>query len=183
MQNAIDRTNRFYTEMSKKLLPEKEYDVLHKLLTENIPLQEAAAKYGITSEYVEALYEETLSKAKLVTELLSEINGYMEKLQDLKHELNPSTVQIKREKTKKDREKRVSDSQYPLSRRLLAVFDAMEIETFGQMADFPLKDFLCIRGFRTKCKEELIALIEFEKMQYLFNGFSRWKKEAIPQLK
>ncbi|MFH6936027.1 hypothetical protein [Flavobacterium sp. FlaQc-30] len=183
MQNDIDRANRLYTEISRKVLPEKEYDMLHRLLTENMPLQEAAAQYGVTSEYVEALLERTLSKAKAVAELLSEINGYIEKLQELKRELNPSPAQIRKEKTKKDREKRVLDSQYPLSRRLLTVLDAMEMETFGQMADFPLKDFLRIRGFRAKCKEELIVLIEFEKMQYLFKGFSRWKKEPIPQFK
>ncbi|KOP38892.1 MULTISPECIES: hypothetical protein [unclassified Flavobacterium] len=183
MQNAIDRTNSFYLEMSEKALPEKEYGLLHKLITEKTPLQEAAAQYAITSEYVEILYESTLSKVKVVTELLSEINEYMEKLQELKQELNPSAAQIREKKTKNDREKLVCDSQYALSRRLLSVLDALEIETFGQMADFPLKDFLRIRGFRTKCKEELIALIEFEKMQYLFKGFARWKKEPIPQFK
>ena len=183
MQNEIDCSNSFYIEMSKKALPEKEYRLLHKLLLKKPPIKEAAAQYGVTSQYVETLYERTLSKAKAVAELLSEINGYIEKLQELKRELNPSPAQIRKEKTKKDREKRVTESQYPLSRRLLSVLDAMDIETFGQMADFPLKDFLRIRGFRAKCKVELIALIEFEKMQYLFKGFPRWKKEPIPQFK
>lgn len=53
MPNVIDRTNRFYIEMSKQVLSEKEYDLLQKLLVEKMPLTKAAEQYGVTSQYVE----------------------------------------------------------------------------------------------------------------------------------
>ncbi len=36
MKDVITRTNRFYIEMSRKVLSEKEYDVLQKLLIEKL---------------------------------------------------------------------------------------------------------------------------------------------------
>lgn len=155
--------------------------MLEKLLIEKMPVEKACVQYEVTAEDLDELYKCIFRKAKAMAELFSESEQYSNKIQELKLKINPTPAQIRKEKTKKDREKHISDSQYQLSRRLLTVLEAMEMETFGQMADFPLTDFLRIRGFRTKCKQELIALIEFEKMQYLFKGFSRWKKEPIGQ--
>lgn len=42
MHNVIDRTNRFYIEMSKQVLSEKEYDLLQKLLIDKMSLTQAA---------------------------------------------------------------------------------------------------------------------------------------------
>lgn len=185
MQNVIDRTNRFYLEMSRKVLSEKEYDVLQKLLIEKINLQELAQLYGVTSEYVGQIYESTCNKVKAVTELFSEIDYYQKKLQELKRELNPnlSPAQIKKEKVEKERKKLLYDSSFTFSRRLQSVLEALEITTIGELADIPLKDFQHFRGFKIKCKEELTAFIEFENIEYLFKGFMSWKKEPIVQLK
>ena len=103
MHNVIDRTNRFYIEMSMQVLSEKEYDLLQKVLIEKMPLTQAAEQYGVTSEYVEEVYERTLTKAKAATELMCEIDHYKKKLQALKRELNPnpSPAQIRKEKQKK----------------------------------------------------------------------------------
>lgn len=185
MQNVIDRTNRFYIEMSKQVLSEKEYDLLQKLLIDKMSLTQAAEQYGVTSEYVEELYEKTCNKVKAATELMCEIDHYKKKLQALKRELNPnpSPAQIRKEKAEKERQKLLYDSSFAFSRRLQSVLEVLEIRTIGDLADIPLKDFTRIRGFKAKCKEELIAFIEFEKIEHLFNGFSRWKKEPIVQLK
>lgn len=185
MHNVIDRTNRFYIEMSKQVLSEKEYDLLQKLLIEKMPLTKAAEQYGVTSEYVEELYEKTCNKVKAATELMCEIDYYEKKLQKLKHELNPnpSPAQIRKEKAEKERQELLYDSSFAFSRRLQSVLEVLEIRTIGDLADIPLKDFTRIRGFKAKCKEELIAFIEFEKIEHLFNGFSCWKKEPIVQLK
>ena len=185
MHNVIDRTNRFYIEMSMQVLSEKEYDLLQKLLIDKMPLSQAAEQYGVTSEYVEELYEKTVSKVKAATELMCEIDHYKKKLQALKRELNPnpSPAQIRKEKAEKDRQKLLYNSEFPFSRRLQSVLEALEITTIGELADIPLKDFQHFRGFKIKCKEELIAFIEFENIAYLFKGFSRWKKAPIIQLK
>lgn len=185
MHNFIDRTNRFYIEMSRKLLSEKEYDVLHKLLIEKMPLEQLAEQYGVTTEYVNELYERSYDKVKTATELMCEIDHYKKKLQALKRELNPnpSPAQIRKEKKEKDRQKLLYDSQFPFSRRMYSMFGVLDVRTFGDLADIPLKDFQHFRGFKIKCKEELIAFIEFENIVYLFKGFSRWKKAPIIQLK
>ena len=183
MQNVIDRTNNFYLEMSRKVLSKKEYDVLQKLLIEKMSLREVAENYGATSEYVNELYERSYNKVKAVTELLSEIDHYIAKLQELKRELNPTPAEIKKEKTQKDRQKLLLNSTFPFSKRLQGVLETLEIRTIGDLADIPLKDFQHFRGFKMKCKAEFIAFIEFENIAYLFKGFSRWKKEPIIQLK
>lgn len=185
MQNVIDRTNSFYIEMSRKVLSEKEYDVLQKLLIEKMSLRELAQLYGVTNEYVGQIYQSTCTKVKAVTELFSEIDQYEKKLQKLKRELNPNPTpaQIRKEKAEKERQKLLYNSSFAFSRRLQSVLEVLEIRTIGDLADIPLKDFTRIRGFKAKCKEELIAFIEFEKIEHLFSGFSRWKKEPIVQLK
>jgi hypothetical protein len=183
MQNVIDRTNNFYLEMSRKVLSKKEYDVLQKLLIEKMSLREVAENYRVTTEYVNELYERSYDKVKAVTELLSEIDHYIAKLQELKRELNPTPAEIKKEKTQKDRQKLLLNSTFPFSKRLQGVLETLEIRTIGDLADIPLKDFQHFRGFKMKCKAEFIAFIEFENIAYLFKGFSRWKKEPIVQLK
>ncbi|BDU26298.1 hypothetical protein [Flavobacterium sp. GSB-24] len=184
MHNVIDRTNRFYIEMSKQVLSEKEYDLLQKLLIDKMPLSQAAEQYGVTSEYVQELYEKTCNKVKAATELICD-DYYKKKLQELKRELNPnpSPSQIRKEKAEKDRQEPLYRSSFTFSRRLRSVMEALEIKTIGDLADIPLKDFQHFRGFKIKCKEELIAFIEFENIAYLFKGFSRWKKAPIVQLK
>ena len=183
MHNVIDRTNRFYIEMSKQVLSEKEYDLLQKLLIDKMTQTQAAEQYGVTSEYVEELYEKTCNKVKAATELFLEVDHYIAKLQELKHELNPSPAQIRKEKAEKDRQKLLYNSEFPFSRRLQGVLETLEIRTIGDLADIPLKDFQHFRGFKMKCKAEFIAFIEFENIAYLFKGFSRWKKAPIIQLK
>lgn len=137
-----------------------------------------AEQYGVTSEYVEELYEKTCNKVKAATELMCEIDHFKKKLQALKRELNPnpSPAQIRKEKKRKK-------GKFPFSRRMYSMFSVIDVRTFGDLADIPLKDFQHFRGFKIKCKEELIAFIEFENIAYLFKGFSRWKKAPIIQLK
>ncbi len=185
MKDIIDRTNRFYLEMSRNILSEMQYDVLHKLLIEKMPLEEAAQQCEMTSQDVNELYQSTFSTVKAVSELFSEIDEYEKKLRGLKRQLNPnpSPAQIRKEKKEKDRQKLIYDSQFPFSRRMYSMFGVLDVRTFGDLADIPLKDFQHFRGFKIKCKEELIAFIEFENIAYLFKGFSRWKKEPIIQLK
>jgi hypothetical protein len=185
MHNVIDRTNRFYIEMSRKLLSEKEYDVLEKLLIEKMPLEQLAEQYGVTTEYVNELYERSYDKVRAVTELFSEIDQYIVKLRELKREIksDASPAKAKKDKTEKDRQKLLSNSLFPFSRRMYSMFGVLDVRTFGDLANIPLKNFQHFRGFKIKCKEELIAFIEFENIAYLFKDFSRWKKAPIIQLK
>ncbi|MDQ6532158.1 hypothetical protein [Flavobacterium sp. LHD-85] len=183
MQNIIDRTNKFYLLISRHLLSKKEYEVLEKLLIEKMSLEQAAQLHGVTPEYIGELYEKVCIKAKAAAELFSEIGHHDKKPQKLKHELNPSPAQIKRDKMEKDRQKLLFNSRFHFSGRMNSIFEALDILTIGELADIPLQDFLCLRGFKTKCKEELIAFIESENIEYLFKGFALWKKQPIEQLK
>jgi hypothetical protein len=185
MKDPVECANKFYLQMSRTILSEKEYDLLYKLLIDKIPPAQAAAQFAVTEQYIEELYQRTLSKAEEITKLFSEISLYRKKLQELKLELNlnPTPAQIRKDKAAKDRQKLLSESRFPISRRLQSVLEALEIKTIGELADIPLKDYLHLRGFKIKCKHELTAFIEFEDIAYLFKGFSRWKKEPIAELK
>lgn len=171
--------------MSRKVLTEKEYEVLEKLLIEKMPLEQAAQQYGVTSQDVQELYQRTCSQVKAAAELFSKIDQYEKKLQKLKLQLNPhhSPAAMRKEKMEKDRQKVLLNSAFPFSARLQTILRNLEIKTIGELADMPLKDFMCIRGFKLKCREELIAFIEFENIGYLFKGFSAWKKQPVERFK
>jgi len=181
MQNVIDRTNSFYLEMSRKVLSEKEYDVLQKLLIDKMTLGQAAEHYGVTAEYVRQLYQRTYNKVKSVTELLSEIDQYKQKLQELKSETKPETKPVKKRKEgiETDRQKLLYNSHFPFSKRMFSLFEALDIRTVRELAAIPLTDYHHFRGFKKQSKIELIAFIEFENIENLFEGFYAWKTEPI----
>jgi predicted DNA-binding protein YlxM (UPF0122 family) len=185
MKDVIARTNRFYIEMSRKVLSEKEYDVLQKLLIEKMTLQEVASIYGVTSESVRQIYERTYKKVKSVTKLLAEIDDYKQKLEQLKYDFKCETQQIKKRENKTeikieiDQHKILITSHFPFSKRMYSMFNVLDIHTIGQLAEIPLKSFVCFRGFKGQCKKELIAFIQFENIEHLFEGFSVWKTQPI----
>lgn len=183
MKDVIARTNRFYIEMSRKVLSEKEYDVLQKLLIEKMTLQEVASIYGVTGENVRQIFERTYKKVKSVTELLAEIDDYKQKLQQLKYDFKCETQQIKKRKNKAeieiDQHKLLIASHFPFSKRMYSMFEVLDIHTIGELAEIPLKSFGCFRGFKGQCKKELIAFIEFENIEHLFEGFFVWKTQPI----
>ena len=183
MKDVIARTNRFYIEMSRKMLSEKEYDVLQKLLIEKMTLQEVAAIYGVTGESIRQIYESTYKKVQSVTQLLAEIEYYKQKLEQLKYDFKCETQQIKKRKNKTeieiDQHKLLIASHFPFSKRMYSMLDVLDIHTIGQLAEIPLKSFGCFRGFKGQCKKELIAFIEFENIEHLFEGFSVWKTQPI----
>lgn len=171
--------------MSRKLLSEKEYDVLHKLLIDKMTPGQAAQQFGAAPQYVPELNQSSCDKEKRATELTLEIDKYIVKLRELKREIkaNASPAKDKKDKKEKDRQKLLLNSLFPFSRRMNSMFDVLDVSSFGELADIPLKDFQHFKGFKIKRKEELIAFIEFENIVYLFKGFSRWKKQPIEQLK
>lgn len=177
----IDRTNRFYIEISRKVLSEKEYDVLQKLLIEKRTLTEVGDNYGISGESVRRLYERTFDKVKSVTEVLADIDFYKQKLEQLKHDFEYETGRIKKRRTtpETDLNKLLYDSHFPFSKRMYNIIESLGIVTIGELAAIPLKDFQRFKGFKGKCKNEMIAFIEFENIEHLFKGFSLWKKVAI----
>jgi hypothetical protein len=177
----IDRTNRFYIEMSRKVLSEKEYDILQKLLIEKKTFKEVGDNYGINAESVRRLHERTFEKVKSLAEMLADIDYYKLKLEHLKDDFEYETGRIKRRRTKPetDLKKLLYDSHFPFSKRMYNIIESLGISTIGELADIPLKDFQCLRGFKGKCKNELIAFIEFEHIEHLFKGFYVWKKVPI----
>jgi hypothetical protein len=181
MQNVIERTNKFYIEMSRKVLSEKEYNVLQKLLVEKMSLQQVSVLYGVTGESVRQIYEKTYKKVKSVTELLAEIDHYKQKLQQLKYDFKYESLQIKKRKTKTetDPHKILYSSHFPFSKRMYSFFEVLDIHTIGQLSEIPLKNFERFKGFKHECKKELIAFIEFENIEHLFEGFYVWKIKRI----
>jgi hypothetical protein len=178
---VIDRTNRFYIEMSRKVLSEREYDIVQRLLIEKMTLQEVAGIYGVTGECIRQIYEKTYKKVKSVTQIFTDIDHYKEKLEQLKHEYKCEIQQIRKRKNKieTDLPKTLYESHFPFSKRMYSMFEVLDIHTIGQLCEIPLTDFHRFRGFKEQCKKELIAFIEFENIEHLFDGFSVWKTQPI----
>lgn len=183
MEDVIDRTNRFYIEMSKNVLTEKEYDLLCKLLIEKIPAGELVQTYGVTEQYIAEIYNSAFTKVKNLMELLAEIEHYQDKLQKLKSSCRYAERRNEKEQKKKlhnaDRSRLLSASVFPLSRRMQSFFEAMELRTFGDLADIPLKDLFHFRGFKTQLQKEFTAFVESEHMEHLFKGFRTWKARPM----
>jgi predicted DNA-binding protein YlxM (UPF0122 family) len=176
--SIIDRTNRFYLEISQKLLSEKEYDILRLLLLEKQPVTEVATLYHVSPERIYQIYRTTHDKVKCVAGTLKEIGYYKEVRDRLVREA--SHYGIKFEPSPEERlmlSMPLFDSPFPFSRRMYNMLCYLEVGTVGDLAAIPLKDLQNFRGFKTLCKKELIAFIEFEGMESLFEGFYQWKED------
>lgn len=177
----IDRTNRFYIEMSRKVLSDREYDILKKLLIEKMTFQQVAGIYGVTGERVRQIYERTYKKVKSITQLLADIDHYKQKLEQLKLDFKCEINHIGNSENKKeaDLQKMLINSHFPFSKRMYNMFEFLEIRTVGELCEIPLTGFHRFRGFKAQCKKELIAFIEFENIEHLFEDFSVWKIQPI----
>ena len=56
------------------------------------------------------------------------------------------------------------------------MFAYLELVTLSDLTSIPLKNLQNFRGFKTQCKRELIAFIESEAVESLFEGYGEWKK-------
>ena len=70
---------------------------------------------------------------------------------------------------------KLTESQFPFSRRMRNFFRWLEINTIEELAAIPLIKLSCFRGFKTQCRKELIAFIKFEQIESLFEGFHTWE--------
>lgn len=174
---VIDRTNQFYIEMSKKMLSEKEYEILQKLLIEKMNLQQLGDLYGVTGEYIHQIYERTYQKVKSVSQGLGNTDEFNGKLEELKKDIKYLPKQISGDENEVDLQRLLTESHFAFGKRLLNIFDMLEIHTMGEFAQMPLREYRLYRGFGMHCKKELIAFIEFENIEHLFKGFSAWKRK------
>jgi len=67
------------------------------------------------------------------------------------------------------------ESDFSFSKRMRNFFLFMEFTTVADLVAIPLEKFTCFKGFKLKCKQELIAFIKFEGLENHFEGFSKWK--------
>ena len=63
-QKVIDMTNRFYLEISKNLLSDREYEILEKLLIKKSTWNKVCEEYGICAERIRQIYTEVFFKKK-----------------------------------------------------------------------------------------------------------------------
>jgi hypothetical protein len=70
---------------------------------------------------------------------------------------------------------KLSDSQFPFSRRMLNFFNYVGLSTVQDLTAIPLIKLTCFKGFKAKCKAELIAFIDFEGIESFFDGYDKWK--------
>ena len=57
-----------------------------------------------------------------------------------------------------------------------SMFEFLEVSTIGQLCAIPLNTYTCFRGFKSRCRQELIEFIETENLASYFEGFQKWKE-------
>ncbi|MGC4128720.1 MAG: hypothetical protein QM564_04005 [Bergeyella sp.] len=180
-RKVIDMTNRFYLEMSKNILNEKEYDIMSKLLIDKRSLEAVSAEYGVTKEAIRQTYKKIFFKIKSVSELITEINVLKEKKNQLYLEYISEYKKKTKEKTEKEvfiSDKKLIDSHFPFSKRLWNMLISLEIYTFNELLENPLDMYPKFRGFKGSCIKDFIRFIEFENIENYFEGnFYAFKKK------
>ncbi len=70
---------------------------------------------------------------------------------------------------------KLSESKFSFSQRMLSFFEMVEVSSVAELSAIPLQKITCFRGFKTKCRQELIAFIKFEQIESLFEDFHTWE--------
>jgi hypothetical protein len=175
--SIIDRTNRFYLENSRKFLSQREYDILHMLLLEKRPVNEVALHYMISTERIYQIYRATFDRVRGITEALKEMDYYRDLSNQLKQQAEELGVLNSARPAVTDKVAMpIFNSPFPFSKRMYNMLTFLEVGTIGELAAIPLKNLKNIKGFKVQCRKELIAFIEFECIQDLFEGYWKWKK-------
>lgn len=180
INRQIARANKFYLEISKRILTEKEYNIVHRLLIENQSINEVAQEYKLSSARISQIFNSTFDKVKSIADTFQDIDYYKQKLNELRsayqNEKNTkNTFEASLLNNPELFSMKIMDSRFPFSKRLYNMLDLMDICTIGDLQAIPLKNLHCFRGFKKECKKELIAFIEFEYLENYFEGFYKWK--------
>lgn len=177
--SIIDRTNRFYLEISRKLLSQREYDILCQLLLDKQPIGEVATRFDISRQRIYQIYRTAYDKAKDAATILEEIACYKE-IGDrlISQAAHCGAIMAGAPEAMLKLGTPLFDSLFPFSRRMINMLRYLEVDTIGQLAAIPLQSLENFKGFKNRCKREMIAFIEFEGIESLFDGFDRWKQES-----
>lgn len=70
------------------------------------------------------------------------------------------------------------ESDFCFSKRMKNFFTYVGLSTVKDLTLIPLATLTCFRGFKARCRQELLAFIEFEGIEDLFEGFSQWKNDT-----
>ncbi|MGA9213662.1 hypothetical protein [Kaistella sp.] len=176
--NIINRTNLFYLEISSKILSQKEYQILYKMIIEKKSVDLLAAELNIPPSRVNLIYERLLLHVKAFVAKLNKIDITKEKRKILreKHLIGYKT----RKNTNLHKlllGRKILDGNFPFSLRLTNMLNSLELFTIEELTKIPLSDYLKFRGFKTKCMIELIEFIEFENLEFYFERFVAFKKQ------
>ena len=77
--------------------------------------------------------------------------------------------------------RKILDCDFKFCRRMHTMFSFLEVSTIGELCAIPLEKYTCFRGFKTRCRQELIAFIETEGLTGYFEGFQQWKANNSKQ--
>jgi len=178
-KNIIDRTNIFYLDMSRKVLTEKEYEIIYQMLVNKKPVIELANDYNVSHQRIGQIYKDAYNKVKSITELFQEIDYYKQYRDQLKAGYRNENKELRKVNSveKTDVLKRnLIDSAFPFSTRLWNMLVSLDIHTIGDLVAIPLQEYQKFRGFKTVCKMELKTFIEFECIEELFDDYLNWSK-------
>ena len=177
-QKVIDMTNRFYLEISKNLLSDREYEILEKILIKKSTLNKVCEEYGICAERIRQIYTEVFFKIKSVSEIFKDIDALKNMRNQLRNECISRRKKIpqRKQKIKISLNKKLINSGFPFSKRLWNMLSVIDCHTLEDLTKVPLENYLKVRGFKGKCMKEILQFIEFENIEDEFKGFHKFKK-------
>lgn len=174
---VINRSNLFFLEISRKILSQKDYQILYKMIIEKKSVEVLAAELNISVSGINMIYERLLLNLKAFVAKLNKIDIIKEKRKILRER------HLRQYKTRKsDRlhqlllSRKILECNFPFSLRFTNMLKSLELFIIEDLIDVPLNDYLFFRGFQTKCMIELLEFIEFEKLEFYFKNFGSFKK-------
>jgi len=178
-KNIIDRTNRFYLDMSKNVLTEREHEIMYQMLIDKKPIVELASHYNLSRERIRQIYKDAYDKIKSFTDLFKDIDYYKRLRNKLREDYRTEYRKLRKpdnEGKEQVLNKKLIDSAFPFSKRLWNMLMYLDINTIGDLTSIPLPDYEKFRGFKTVSKKELLSFIEFENIEDLFDDYTKWSK-------
>lgn len=175
----IAMTNRFYLDISKNFISDKEYLVLHRILIEQCSFEQIGNEFDIDGLKLKDLFLRILVKVQTVSDLITQVhtnnsgNARMRKRR-IVHFIEFAKQQMISQESDFDR--KIKDSSFPFNRRLSLLLEKRNIKTFKELLAIPIHHFPLYAGFGFKTIQELIRFIEYEKLDDFYVDFERFSK-------
>lgn len=165
--------NSFYLKIYRKAW-NIQHEILYRKLQEGRAVRFSGTGYGIPEADIVRLYEQFLSRVRLLRDLQRVKKSRMIRCRTSKARIK-EILHLRLESALLNRD--IAGSAFVFTKRMRNMLRFLELNTIGELTQYPLNEYMYFRGFKRQCMKELIDFIEFENLQRHFKGFGAYKKE------